>query len=150
MGKSTKLTSLTVGVTALTASKTLNQTEHAGRLISLNAAAGLTITLPPATGSGDEYELFIGTTVTSNNYVFQVASASDVLSGSALVSQDAADTAVMFETGATDDTVTMNGTTTGGLLGTTVRVRDVASGVFSYFSSGAATGIEATPFSAAV
>jgi len=51
---------------------------------------------------------------------------------------------------AASDTITLDGSTTGGILGGQVELQDVASGVFSVVVRGAATGTEATPFSAAV
>jgi hypothetical protein len=133
----------------LTASTTLSGT-HAGTVITANAAAGMTLTLPAASGSGRVYDIIVGTTVTSNNLIVQVANASDVMTGTALLAQDAADTAVHFETAATSDTITMNGSTKGGIKGDRIRLQDVAANLWSVQVIGSATGTEATPFSAAV
>jgi hypothetical protein len=134
---------------SLTASATLTP-YHAGTVVTLNAAAGLTVTLPAAAGSGRRYELVVGTTVTSNNYVVQVASASDVMSGVCINAADAGDTAVVYETAADSDTITMNGTTKGGYKGDRIILTDVASNLWHVSIIGAATGTEASPFSAAV
>lgn len=134
----------------VTASATMDRDVHAGTIVVLSAAAGLTITLPASAGSGDVYKFWIRTTVTSNNYVIAVANATDVMQGHALLAQDAADTAVMFETASTSDTITMDGSTKGGLIGTQIELVDVVSGFWSVKVEGAATGTEATPFSAAV
>ena len=72
------------------------------------------------------------------------------MAGVAIVANDSDNSASIFETAATSDTITMNGTTTGGLLGATAEIQDVASNVFSVVLRGAATGSEATPVSAAV
>ena len=72
------------------------------------------------------------------------------MAGVAIVANDGGDTASIFETAATSDTITLNGTTTGGILGGTIEIQDVASNVCSVVARGAATGSEATPFSAAV
>lgn len=146
----THFSGLSIGVTNITANATVTERDHAGRTLVLDNAAGATVTLPAATGTGNVYRFFIKTTVTSNNYIIQVANATDILSGVAVVANDTDASASLFETGASDDTATMNGTTTGGLAGTMITVIDVASGVFAYHSTGAATGVEATPFSAAV
>lgn len=130
-----------------TASATLGASD-AGTVLTLNAAAGLTITLPAATGTGREFTLVVGTTVTSNDYVIQVASADDVMAGAIGVTTDAA--GVVIPTAATSDTITMNGSTKGGLAGSTVVLRDGASGVWNVTGALVSTGIEATPFSAAV
>jgi hypothetical protein len=133
----------------LTASATLNPF-HGGTVVTLNAAAGLTVTLPAATGTGRMYRIVIGTTVTSNNYVVQVADATDVFIGNVVLGQDAADTAVLFECAADSDTITMNGTTKGGLKGDIITLVDVASNTWHLSMIGAATSTEATPLSAAV
>lgn len=142
------ITPSVVAVTAATES--LTSTEHAGRVVTLSRAAGQAITLPAATGSGDVYHLVVLTTVTSNSTTIKVADATDVMIGNALMAQDAADTAVMFEAAATDDTITFNGSTTGGLKGDSVELKDVAADTWWVRVVGAATGIEATPFSATV
>ena len=67
-----------------------------------------------------------------------------------LLAQDAADTAVMFETTSTSDTITMNGSTKGGIVGDLIELIDADSGFWQVRVIGSATGTEATPFSAAV
>jgi hypothetical protein len=133
----------------LTASKTLTESD-AGTVITANAAAGMTLTLPAAEGSGRVYDILVGTTVTSNNLVIQVANASDTMTGTAVIAQDAADTGVLFETASTSDTITMNGSTKGGIKGDRIRLHDVSANLWAVQIIGSATGTEATPFSAAV
>jgi hypothetical protein len=135
-------------VVPITASTTLTKEEHAGRIVAASAAAGLTVTLPAATGTGDPYTIFFAATVTSNDYIVQAASSSDVFLGGVSISTDIA--GVTMLTAATTDTITMNGSTTGGLLGSFVRLTDVASGQFMLEGFLKSTGTEATPFSAAV
>ena len=72
------------------------------------------------------------------------------MQGAAIVANDGGATASIFETAATDDTITFNGSTTGGIAGATVELQDVATGFWSVRVIGAATGTEATPFSATV
>jgi hypothetical protein len=136
-------------VSITSATQTVNPNDHAFRAIVLDRAAGITVTLPAATGSGDTYSFFVKTTFTGSGIV-KVANASDVMTGFAEILQDAADTVVAFETAATSDTITMNGTTTGGLLGTQIVVTDIATNLWAVSMVGAATGTEATPFSAGV
>jgi hypothetical protein len=137
-------------VSATAATLAVTAASHAGRTILLDRAAGVTATLPAATGTGNTYTFFVKTTVTSNGYVIKVADATDVMSGNALLLQDAADTVVGFEAAASDDTITMDGSTTGGLAGTRILLQDVATNLWSVQMVGAATGTEATPFSATV
>lgn len=123
---------------------------HAGRTVVLDRAAGVTATLPAATGSGDRYHFVVKTTVTSNANIIQVANASDIMAGHALVAQDGGDTIVAFETAADTDTISGNGTTTGGVKGQSIELVDIAANLWWVRVTGSATGTEATPFSAAV
>ena len=133
---------------AITASTTLSRKKHAGTTTVLNAAAGLTVTLPASAGNGDEYTVFVGTTVTSNSYVVQVANSTDIIQGAIHLTTDIAGTSM--PTSSTTDTITMNGSTTGGVKGSWLRLTDVASGVWELAGAMICTGTEATPFSAAV
>ncbi len=137
------------GASTLTASTTMTADGFAGvSVIPLSAAAGLTITLPASTGSGNVYRFFVATTVTSNAYLIKVANATDVIQGVLGVATDAA--GVNVPTAATTDTISMNGSTTGGLIGSYVTIIDAVSGVFSVSGALISTGTEATPFSATV
>ena len=129
---------------------TLTSANHAGRTMLLDVASGATVTLPAATGTGNIYKFFVKTTVTSNDYIIQVASSDDSMAGVAIVANDGGDTASIFETVAASDTITLDGSTTGGILGGQIELQDVYSGKFSVVIRQAATGTEATPFSAAV
>ncbi len=134
---------------AVTASTTLGGT-HVGTTVVVNAAAGLTLTLPASSGTGYEFDVWVGTTVTSNDVIIAVANASDVMVGTCQFAQDAADTTVVFETASTSDTITLNGSTTGGIKGDRIKLKDVAANEWAVRVVGSATGTEATPFSAAV
>lgn len=132
-----------------TASATLTRSD-AQAILTVNAAAGLTLTLPAAAGLGDSYRIFIGTTVTSNSVVVKVANASDVMQGIAIAGADAGATVNGWETAASDDTITFNGSTTGGIRGDYIELVDCAANLWSVRVFGASTGTEATPFSATV
>lgn len=137
-------------ISVTTATLTVTSAAHASGTIVLNRAAGITATLPAATGSGFRYTFVVGTTVTSNSIIIRVANSSDVMTGVAINAADGGDTAVMFETASTSDTITLNGTTTGGVRGDRVEVEDVAANLYYVRVVGSATGVEATPFSATV
>ena len=130
---------------ALTVTKAL----HDGKVITLNAAAGQAVTLPPASGSGATLDLIVGTTITSNTSTIKVVG-DDVMTGLAIQAADDGNTAVVFETAGTSDTITLNGSTTGGLKGDRIELIDIAADTWSVRMIGAATGTEATPFSATV
>lgn len=134
----------------ITASTTLSRDTHGEAVCTINAAAGVAITLPDATGTGSKFHLILGTTITSNTTTIKVPDADNTMTGTALLGQDAADTAVLFETAATTDTITFNGTTTGGIKGDSVELIDIAANLWWVRVAGSATGTEATPFSATV
>lgn len=140
---SDNITNATAATLAVTAD------DHDGQLVTLNRAGGIAVTLPAATGSGARYRFCVATTFTSAGTI-KVANASDTMCGNAIIAQDAADTAVMFEAGATADTITMDGTTTGGLKGAFATCEDIAANLWLVHYVSAATGTEATPFSATV
>jgi hypothetical protein len=131
------------------ATLTVTADAFVGNRIVLSRAAGVTATLPAATGSGNRYEFIVGVTPTSNSHKIQVTG-NDVMAGFAQVAQDSGDTTVMFETAADSDTITLNGSTTGGLRGARVLCDDIAADLWAVQVISAATGTEATPFSAAV
>lgn len=137
-----------VDVTASTL--TVTAAAHAGRVVTLNRAAGIAVTLPLATGTGNQYRFYLGTTVTSNSTTIKVVDASDIMVGFAIQAADAGSTSNVWETAATDDTITFNGSTTGGIKGDFVELIDVATDTWAVRVTGAATGTEATPFSATV
>lgn len=124
--------------------------QHSGNVILADRAAGITFTLPDAKGSGAKFEIVVKTTITSNDLIVQVPDADNTMTGTALLGQDAADTAVLFETASTTDTVTMNGSTKGGIKGDRLVFVDIAADLWFVSIVGSATGTEATPFSAAV
>lgn len=132
-----------------TASATLSAAD-ANTVLLVNAAAGLTLTLPVAAATGRRYTIVIGTTVTSNSVVVRVANAAGTMTGLAVSAADGGATVNGWETAADSDTITFNGTTTGGILGDKIELIDVASGVWSVNVFSSSTGTEATPFSAAV
>ena len=133
-----------------TASIVCSREVHAGRTITINAAAGCAVTLPAATGTGSVYRFFIGTTITSNSTTIKVANATDVMSGRAYVISDGAAAVLGYATAATDDTITLNGTTLGGFAGDLIEIIDAIAGTYLVSVNTKATGTEATPFSATV
>ena len=137
-------------VNATASTLTVTRASHAGRHVTLNRAAGIAVTLPAATGTGAIYTFSIGTTITSNSTTIKAASASDSFLGQALVVSDGAAAVLGYVVAANDDTITLNGTTTGGIIGDTIIVTDVATGLFMVNMISSATGTEATPFSATV
>jgi hypothetical protein len=148
------INTLSVEVINVTGSTvTLTAATHGRRIVTLSRAAGVTVTLPAATGSGERYTIITATTVSSNSNIIQAASADDSFTGGCVGSDTDGEgaTGYTWNADANDDTITMDGTATGGVAGDKWELIDYASGLFMVFGyltqSG---GSEATPFSAAV
>ena len=114
------------GFVNITAATTLNATDHAGRLMRFNIAAGVTVTLPAATGTGNRYRFCVNTTVTSAADIIAVVG-NDSFFGNIFASQDSADTVVSWTAAADSDQISLNGTTTGGIAGDYIEVTDIAT-----------------------
>ena len=132
--------------TSVTASTLAVTSDYNGFLIPLNRAGGMTVTLPAATGSQAVYRFVVGTTFTSNG-IIQVANATDTMNGLASVGGG---TGNVFSTLPASDTITMNGSTTGGLAGSYIELVDVAAGDWVVRAALVGSGTPATPFSATV
>lgn len=128
----------------------LTQALHANRVVYVTDVAAA-YTLPAATGTGDRYIIHLGATQTGASTI-KVASASDVMNGTAVLFQDGGDAVVGFATAADSDTVDLLGTSnsTGGMIGAMYEFWDVASGKWATRIVSDAGGTEATPFSATV
>jgi hypothetical protein len=137
------------GVNSTVTASTLAVTKalYNGQTINLSRAAGITVTLPAATGTNATYRFLVTTAVTSNSYKIQVANATDVIQGTINV---AGTTGTPFGSLPASDTITMNGSTQGGLVGSYVEIIDIATGVFLVSGSSLGSGTVITPFSAAV
>ena len=133
-------------------SLTLTANAHRGRTIALDTAAGSTVTLPAASGSGNVYNFLVTVLATSNSHIVKVANGSDAFDGFAFSRDDTSDNAVsFFAVAGTDDTVTLNRTTTGSVvIGERIAVTDVATNRFHVEAFIANSGTPATPFSATV
>ena len=140
----------------LTADTTITNAAHAGRVLLMGEVGGdasATFTLPAATGTGAEFK-FIVSVVNTSNYVIQVTG-DDTIDGSVVVTNDSTDggtaSLISWPTVAASDTITLNGTTTGGVnIGDYVLLTDIATNQYTVSGLLNASGTEATPFSAGV
>ncbi len=137
-----------ISVTASTV--TLDRHIHKDAPVVLNRAAGVTVTLPAATGSGDHYKVVVGTKVTSNSDIIQVANSSDTMIGNIQTASTTIGANDQEAVGGTDDTITMNGTTTGGDVGSYVELTDIAENLWLVHGALVGSGTIATSLSAAV
>ena len=145
----------------------LTVADHAGRIVHNDAAGAVTYTLPATNANSDSavagpgadfnnlnnvgatIEIFSSITKTGD-LVVQAANATDVMVGSAVFIDDSSDNVVGFETASTSDTITLNGSTTGGVTFAKVECTVLASGKWKVDVISGCTGTPATPFSAAV
>ena len=153
-GQTTLTGSFLPAIHTFTATDAVTIVEHAGRTLLLGEVGGnalVTLTLPAATGSGAVYKMIVSVTNTSN-YKIQVANASDTIDGIMLYLDEDGTAVTAFPTVAASDTITLNGGTTGGIVGDYLELIDIATN--QYHVRGvmrvAAGANPATPFSAAV
>ena len=141
--------SVNAGVVSSTAAFTAGP-EISGKHVVLNLAGGFTVTLPASSGGGARYRFMVGT-VSTTGYLVKVANATDIMQGTIFTLSDGAAAVLGYTAGATADTITLNGTTMGGVsIGDWVEVIDIAAGVWAASGLTTSSGTEATPFSATV
>ena len=138
--------------TAAGGTETITRATHLGRIVLLDTASGSVCTLPAAAGTGDTYRFFVSTTVTSNSHIVKVANASDTMVGMLETATTTGATTNGFceAAGGTDDTITMNGTTTGGIVGTYIECTDIATNLWLVYGQIIGSGALATSLSASV
>lgn len=138
-----------VSVTATPLS--ITEALHDKKLVVLNKADGVVVTLPAATGTGAVYEFIVGTSASGGSYVIKVADATDIMDGMVRTADDTATPVPgVWVTAADSDTITLNGSTQGGLIGDTIRLVDIATNQWVVHGTLKQSGTEATPFSATV
>jgi hypothetical protein len=117
--------------------------------VRLNLAAGQALVLPFATGKGGMYRLYVETTYTGtatlkvqtgNN---PKTGATDKIWGVATVTGATPGTFAATANG----TITMNGSTQGGLVGTYIEIEDVNYGEWRVEANMLGSGVAVTPFS---
>jgi len=133
--------------------ETLTVEDDSQKTILLNDnSAAVTLTVPDAKGDGAQLLFKVGT-VNTNGYVIQAPDADNIFQGHVLAIDTGATPDAVFPwmTASDSDTITLNGTTTGGLkIGDWVLLEDIASGVWAVTGIVTTSGTTATPFSAAV
>lgn len=128
----------------------LTRALHSGKIVRVASTVPIAITLPAAAGTGARYRLFVAVAATATPHTVKVANTADAYSGVVAVSTTVSDNMKAFKAAAADDTISLNGTTTGGVLGDTWQFDDIAVGVWAVLGVARQTTVEATPFSASV
>ena len=110
---------------------TVASSSMAGTTMILSHSAGAVgVTVPAAVGSGYSYHFHVAQ-VNTNNYTIKVANSDGLLKGSLLINDDDGTQATFYSGKGTDDTITLNGTTTGGSLGDTITLTDIGDHTYS-------------------
>ena len=132
----------TAGATALALTAAL----HGNRTVTLNNTAPIAITLPASSGSGVRFKVLVQVSATATSSTIKVANGTDIMQG---VTISTTTNAGQFPTTATSDTVSLNGGSTGGTIGTYYEFEDVKTGFWRVtgFDTSAVT---ATMYSATV
>lgn len=131
-----------------TTTLTLTAALHAGKNLLLAPTGGLAITPPAATGTGNVYRFSFTATATGGSVTIdpKAGAAGDVLYGISNINKVGTGVS-QFGTAANSNLITLNGTTTGGILGDSITLRDVATNVWQVEIIGQGSGTIATPFS---
>ncbi len=135
-----------VNVTSST--QAITEVDHSGKIIVLNLAAGIAVTLPAA-AAGLEFTFIIRTTFTGAATI-KSASGADVMIGHATMGNDSNNNTVDWQSlaSSTNDTIDMFGTanSTGGIAGQIIKIKGLATNLWWVEIQGDAAGTEATPF----
>ncbi len=131
-----------IRVKSITDDVTLGKNDS-GSLFVLKSADGLTVTLPTG-GRGLFYDFVVGTSVTAPDKYEIKTQTADKIRGVLVNSRD--DTASKSFVATSSDEIDMDGSTTGGLIGTGFRLVCDNDGVWNVFGLNGSSGSEATPF----
>lgn len=117
---------------------------QSGGMFLFDTAAGITYTLP-APVVGANFSFAVTASVTSANHKVITSTGVQLLQGTIL---GATTTATMFESviGSSNISVTMNGSTTGGLVGTELQFKCLSATLWQVSGNNFGSGSPATPF----
>ncbi len=130
----------------ISSATTLSPVTYGDREILVDSAAGIAITLPTATGSGQRYNLNIVTTITSLTTTV-VTTSPDKLVGTVYQTKTDNTFLTYIFNGTGHTTLTLNGTTKGGLVGDRIQLTDIKANVWQCLVYEHASGAVASPVS---
>jgi hypothetical protein len=135
-------------VTETSASLTVTEALHHNKIIVLDRAGGIAVTLPAA-AAGLRFRFIVKTTFTGAASIKSVAG-TDIMIGHALMGNNTDNTVVDWPAVAADtfDTIDLLGTSnsTGGMAGQEIEIIGLAAALWFVTIRGDAAGTEATPF----
>jgi len=132
------------GAADLTADTTLTVNAHAGRVLTTNDADGK-FTLPTITSDniGSTFTFYVETAATDMDIK---TDGTDKFVGGLFTGVNDNANGKTFISGASNDVITMNGTTTGGLVGSTVTATAIATAKYVVSGVILGSGTLVTPF----
>jgi hypothetical protein len=149
LNRATDISARVVGTTATVLALTV--TQHAERVVLVNVTttAGITATLPVATGSGAKFTVINNVAKTQGSVVIAASGTLDVMNGVAFVANTSTTVNVQaFNTSASSDKVTFNRTGSGGGgVGDRFEAYDSAANTWVVQVFAGSVGDAATPFS---
>ncbi len=132
----------TAGATSLTVTAAL----HANRVIVLSNSTPIAITMPAATATGNKYTFVFDVAATATASTISRATAGEKFHGVAMILATATFMSGFLAT-TTDNTMTFNGTSKGGVVGDMVEFWDIKTGIFEVQMRSGANVAPLTPFS---
>lgn len=134
-------------VTNLTAATAAPTAAQSGTLFTLGRAAGITVTLP-APVVGLTYEFLVTTSVTSTSYKIITDAGTTLLQGAYVAGYATVGDVNVFESlvATSNISVNMNGTTSGGLVGTLFRFDCLSSTLWNVSGTNFGSGTMVTSF----
>jgi hypothetical protein len=153
-------------VVPITASTSLNPTEHGGRILTVGGtlASNVVLTLPTINTSDDPsssgpgadpntannegvvYTIWVPTTIATSSLKIGTDGTDRFIGTLLSVDTDTSGAMVGFTAGANDDFINLNGGTTGGVVGTWVQIVAIAALKYAVTGVVLGTGTVATPF----
>jgi hypothetical protein len=130
----------------LVASTTLTQAQS-GSIIQLGIATGMTVTLP-APVVGTSFSFLVTTAVTSNSYKIITNTGTVLLQGAYVIGYSTLTDCEMFQSviGSSNISFNMNGSTSGGLVGTLITFDCVSSTLWQVSGTNFGSGTVVTSF----
>ena len=135
-------------IITLAAARTLTE-DQSGAVVVFNAAAGFTTTLPANCANGTFFEFVVGVTVTSVGLKVITGAATELMIGNIVnTDTDTTDAVASWKSlvGTSNISFTLNGTTSGGLIGDRIMVTKITSTKWQVTGTTLATGVVVTPF----
>lgn len=122
-----KTAKISAEMVTLSGATSITAATHGGRTgLMTGTGSSLAQTLPAASGTGAIFRFVVGA-VNTSNHVIKVANASDVMKGQIDILDNDSNALTAYAASGTDDTITLNGTTTGGQIGDWIECQDIAT-----------------------